>query len=113
DLAATPAGRLDDVIGQYARFDLAEGALLTPDSVQVRPIVSAGRVPMSITLRPGRVPDTIAADDHVVIVATADGECPTPQTVDATVVAVTGDPGGSGAQAAPVAMTIEVPSDGF
>jgi len=109
-IATTPAGRLDAVVGQYARFELAAGALLAPGSLQAAPLVTPGTVLMSVSLRAGAVPDDVAVGDHVVVVIAPDPQCAATRTVGASVVAITGSPAASGSSTAPVGLSLEVPA---
>jgi hypothetical protein len=107
----TPASRYDDVVGSYARYDLAEGALVAPDNLQDRPLVSRGHVLMSIVVSSANVPAALAVDDEIAVVVTTDGDCPTRETIAATVTAIRGTPGVAGDSATPVALSVEVPPD--
>ncbi len=56
-LDSVPALQVDDVVGQTALLDLAEGSLLTPQAVGA-PVVDAGVVRLGLRLGPGRLPVT-------------------------------------------------------
>ena len=51
DVAWVPASQRSSVVGQYARYRLAEGAFLTADAVQPDRLVTPGRVLMSVEVR--------------------------------------------------------------
>jgi hypothetical protein len=109
-VTATPATRRDDVVGSYARYDLAEGALVAPDNLQQHPLVAPDRVLMSVVVPAANVPAALAVDDEISVVVTrSDGPCPRSETVRATVRAITGEPAVAGASATPVALSVEVP----
>ncbi len=117
DVAWVPASQRLSVVGQYARYRLAEGAFLTADAVQPDRLVTPGRVLMSVEVRAGQVPVGLRERSEVVLVVTGPGGSDATATVvNAVVAAVPGDlatliqdGGGTGRDL--VALSVEVPAE--
>ncbi len=115
DIPTVAAGRLDEVVGRYARYRLAAGALLVDDNLQSGPLVTPGRALVSVVADAGDVPAEVAVGDGVVLVLVDTRSCGPSSgvsIVDATVTSAPhrapGSPaGGSGA----VAVSLEVDDD--
>lgn len=91
ELATVAASARSTVVGQYARVRLASGSLLVADSLQARPLVTDGRVLMSVEVPAGQVPVGLREQSRVVLVVTSPstGGAPVaPVLVDATVTAI-------------------------
>lgn len=117
DLATVAASARSAVVGQYARVRLASGSLLVADSLQARPLVTDGRVLMSVEVPAGQVPVGLREQSRVVLVVTSPptGGAPVaPILVDATVTAiprnlaevVSGDRGPTD-----ISLSVEVPAE--
>lgn len=92
-LQLVPADRMDQVIGQRAAFDVAEGALLTPSSFTSAVVPDGNNSVVGIALSAAQVPGLdLQTGDHVrVVVTPAVGESApagVPQSGDATVAGV-------------------------
>ncbi|MFT4264116.1 MAG: SAF domain-containing protein [Nocardioides sp.] len=95
DAALKPvsASQLEEVVGQRAATDIAEGVMLTPTSVTSEVVPAADQSVVGVALTPAQVPGlALHYGDRVRIVATpAQGEelpAGTPLTTDATAVGV-------------------------
>lgn len=115
DLATVSAVDRDAVVGQYARVRLASGSLLVADAVQPRPLVTPGRVLMSVAVPAVQVPLGLREQSRVVLVVSLErpgGETP-PVLVDAMVAGVPANlielVGGVSSGATVVALSVEVP----
>jgi hypothetical protein len=92
-LQPLPADQMDQVVGQRAAFDVAEGAMLTPKSFTSRVVPDANNSVVGIALSPAQAPGLdLQTGDHVrVVVTPAQGESApagVPQSSDATVAGV-------------------------
>ena len=83
------ASMADEFVGQFARYDLAAGALLTPVAVQPRPLVTPGRVLVAVPVSLGELPAGLATGDDVLVVVAPPAGCGGGPAVVAAVVAAT------------------------
>jgi hypothetical protein len=86
-VAIVAGASLDDLVGQYARYQLAAGAMLTPGAVQPGPLVREGHVLMSVPVSLGELPAGLAVGDEVLVVVTPAPIDPVCQSGEPTVVA--------------------------
>lgn len=116
-LATVPATSRGVVVGQYARVRLATGALLVPEALQPSPLVTPGRVLMSVAVPVVQVPVGLREQSQVVLVVPVGrpGDGLAPVLVDAV---VTGVPrglaemvGGTSSASPLVALSVEVPAE--
>jgi hypothetical protein len=92
-LKPVAAAQLDQVVGQRAAVDIAEGGMLTPGSFTSEVVPSEGQSVIGVALTPAQAPglDLQYGDRVRVVVTPAQGEelpAGTPLTNDATVVGV-------------------------
>jgi hypothetical protein len=117
DVAWVRADQRSMVVGQYARYRLAEGGFLTADAVQPERLVTPGRVLMSVEVPAGQVPVGLRERSEVVLVVTGPGGSDATSTVVNAVVAavprdlatVIEDGGDAGRDV--VALSVEVPAE--
>lgn len=101
------------VVGQYARYRLADGALLVRDAVQPRPLVTQGKVLVGVSVPAANVPVGLREQSAVVLVIIPPGHSlEPPQLVSATVVAVPPRlvelTGGAASPSAMVTLSVEI-----
>lgn len=101
------------VVGQYARYRLADGALLVRDAVQPRPLVTQGKVLVGVSVPAANVPVGLREQSAVVLVIIPPGHSlEPPQLVSATVVAVPPRlvelAGGAASPSAMVTLSVEI-----
>ena len=87
------ASQLDQVVGQHASMDIAEGGMLTPNSFTTEVVPGEGQSVVGLALTPAQAPGLdLQYGDHVrVVVTPAQGEelpAGAPLANDATVVGV-------------------------
>lgn len=87
------ASQLEEVVGQRAAMDIAEGGMLTPDSFTSEVVPGEGQSVVGVALTPAQAPGlALQYGDRVrVVVTPAQGEelpAGTPLTNDATVIGV-------------------------
>lgn len=92
-LKPVAASQLEEVLGQRAAMDIAEGGMLTPGSFTAEVIPGEGQSVVGVALTPAQAPglDLQHGDRVLVVVTPAQGEelpAGTPLTNDATVVGV-------------------------
>jgi Flp pilus assembly protein CpaB len=92
-LKPVSASQLEEVVGQRASMDIAEGGMLTPDSFTSEVVPGEGQSVVGVALTPAQAPglDLQYGDRVRVVVTPAQGEelpAGTPLTNDATVVGV-------------------------
>jgi hypothetical protein len=92
-LKPVSASQLEEVVGQRAAMDIAEGGMLTPDSFTSEVVPGEGQSVVGVALTPAQAPGlALQYGDRVrVVVTPAQGEelpAGTPLTNDATVVGV-------------------------
>lgn len=78
-LSPLPASAFDDVVGQRAALDIADGGLLTNESTTEEPLPPQGQSIVGISLTPAQVPGMpLYGGDKVRIIVTPDdnGEAP-------------------------------------
>lgn len=115
DIPTIPAGRYDEVVGQYTRYRLAAGALLVDDNLQPGPLVTPGRALVSVVVGGGDIPAQITVGDEVVLIAVGDPACGVSSAVSIVGATVTSAPhrapGSSAAGLADVVVSVEVDDD--
>jgi hypothetical protein len=92
-LRPVPASQLDQVVGQRAALDIAEGGMLTPGSFSSAVVPAAGQSVLGVALTPAQAPGLpLRNGDHVRVVVTpaqgADLPAGAPVFNDAEVVGV-------------------------
>lgn len=92
-LKPVAASQLEEVVGQRAAMDIAEGGMLTPDSFTTQVVPAEGQSVVGVALTPAQAPglDLQYGDRVRVVVTPAQGEelpAGTPLTNDATIVGV-------------------------
>ncbi len=92
-LKPVAASQLEEVVGQRAAMDIAEGGILTPGSFTAEVVPGEGQSVVGVALTPAQAPglDLQYGDRVLVVVTPAQGEelpAGTPLTNDATVVGV-------------------------
>lgn len=92
-LKPVAASQLEEVVGQRAAMDIAEGGMLTPDSFTSQVVPAEGQSVVGVALTPAQAPglDLQYGDRVRVVVTPAQGEelpAGTPLTSDATIVGV-------------------------
>jgi hypothetical protein len=92
-LKTVSASQLDQVVGQRAALDIAEGGMLTPGSFTTDVLPAEGQSVVGVALTPSQAPGLVLqyGDRVRVVVTPADGEAlpaGTPLVNDATVVGV-------------------------
>jgi len=92
-LKPVAASQLEEVVGQRAAKDIAEGGMLTPDSFTSQVVPAEGQSVVGVALTPAQAPglDLQYGDRVRVVVTPAQGEelpAGTPLTNDATIVGV-------------------------
>lgn len=71
-LQPVPAGEFDQVLGQRAALDIAEGGMLTPGSFSSAVVPAEGESVVGVALTPAQAPGlALQNGDHVRVVATA------------------------------------------
>jgi len=75
-LKPVAASRFDEVVGQRAAYDVAAGAMLTPDSITTTVVPSSGDSVVGVALTPAQAPglDLVTGDRVRVIVTPAQGD---------------------------------------
>lgn len=107
DVTAVAASRLDEVVGQFARYRLTAGALLAADNLQAQPLVSPGRALVAVVVEPGDVPVQVAAGDDVALIVTTEADCDDGLPVSIVAGTVTFVPGRSASETE-VSLSLEV-----
>lgn len=88
-IAWVTADERASIIGQHARYRLADGALLVRDAVQPRPLVTPGHVLVGISVPAAQVPVGLREQSPILVVVVPPGNSTdAAQLVPATVVAV-------------------------
>lgn len=113
EIAWIPAEHRSAVVGQYARYRLADGAVLVSDAVQGRPLVTPGKVLVGVSVPAANVPVGLREQSAVVLVIIPPTNSPeVPQLVAATVAAVPPRlvelTGGAASPSAMVTLSVEI-----
>lgn len=116
-LATVPAVDLDGLVGQYARVRIVGGSLVVDEMVQRKPLVSADRVLMAVSVPVGGVPVGVREGSRIVLIVSPGGDRAgdtEPIMIDATVAAVPSnlaDLVSGSATSSEIALSVEVPPE--